>query len=101
MKKLVAAALVLLALYGAFVAAVFAAMHRPPERFAAFMSWLPLPAMMAIPFEPLWNRARGGDLRAGDPAPDFELPTPDGTQRVRLSEVRAGRPAVLVFGSFT
>jgi hypothetical protein len=100
-RKLLAAALALAILYLAFVATVFAAMHRPPEAFAGFMSHLPLPVMMAIPFERLWNRARAGSLAIGSPAPDFELPTPDRSAMVRLSELRAGRPAVLVFGSFT
>lgn len=93
--------LVLLVVYGGFVAAVYAAMNRSPEAFAGFMAPLPMWVMMIVPFEPLWNRARGGSLDVGEPAPDFELPTPDGKQRIRLSEHRAGRPAVLVFGSFT
>ena len=37
----------------------------------------------------------------GEPAPDFELPTPDGKSRIRRSAFHAGRPLVLVFGSFT
>ena len=37
----------------------------------------------------------------GDAAPDFTLPTHDGTQQVRLSDSFGKRPVVLVFGSFT
>jgi hypothetical protein len=39
--------------------------------------------------------------RAGDPAPDFELPVLHGDGRtVRLSNLR-GRPVALIFGSYT
>ena len=37
----------------------------------------------------------------GDAAPDFELPSLDGERTVRLSELAADRPVVLVFGSYT
>ena len=40
------------------------------------------------------------ELAVGDVAPDFELPTPDGYDEVRLSSLR-GKPVVLVFGSHT
>lgn len=36
----------------------------------------------------------------GDDAPDFSLPTYDGSRTVKLSESR-GKPVVLIFGSFT
>lgn len=39
--------------------------------------------------------------RAGEYAPDFELPTFDGTKVMRLSSHRGARPVVLVFGSYT
>jgi peroxiredoxin len=39
-------------------------------------------------------------LRAGDEAPDFELPTPDG-QRVRLGQFRGQKHVLLEFGSIT
>jgi peroxiredoxin len=48
----------------------------------------------------MWLWARGGALSHGDPAPDFTLPTQDGSSRVTLSSLR-GRPVVLVFGSYT
>jgi hypothetical protein len=37
----------------------------------------------------------------GETAPDFTLPTQDGKTTVTLSDYRAKRPVVLVFGSFT
>jgi len=39
-------------------------------------------------------------LRAGDPAPDFELPLLDGG-RIRLSEYQGNKHVVLEFGSIT
>jgi hypothetical protein len=39
--------------------------------------------------------------KLGEPAPDFTLKTHDGHDLVRLSEHRAGKPLVLIFGSFT
>jgi hypothetical protein len=36
----------------------------------------------------------------GEPAPDFELRSPDGKQAVRLSALR-GKPVVLIFGCYT
>ena len=29
-----------------------------------------MPAMMIVPFEPMWSVARGGQIDVGDPAPD-------------------------------
>jgi hypothetical protein len=39
-------------------------------------------------------------LRAGDPAPDFVLPTPEGEQ-VRLADFQARSHVLLEFGSIT
>ena len=64
------------------------------------MSHVPFPMFFVLPFESLWRSARAGDLKAGDPAPDFSLVTLDRTSHVRLSQLR-GRPVVLVFGSYT
>jgi hypothetical protein len=47
-----------------------------------------------------WDRRVRGTLRVGDPAPDFELARYEGG-RVRLSELWAEKPVVLVFGSCT
>lgn len=62
---------------------------------------MPMPLMMALPFETLWTRARGGNVQVGDTAPDFALPTLDHSATVRLSSFRGARPVVLVFGSYT
>ena len=54
---------------------------------------------------PNWAEVKGLMVRpaprVGDPAPDFTLPTADGQSEITLSEYAAGRPTVLVFGSFT
>ncbi len=42
-----------------------------------------------------------GTLKVGDPAPDARLVALDGSSRFHLREHTAGRPLVLVFGSFT
>jgi len=39
--------------------------------------------------------------RLGDFAPDFTLPTHDGTQKIKLRSFRGQRPVALIFGSFT
>ena len=88
-------------LYIAATAALYAAMRQPPERFGAIMAKVPMVAMMVLPFRPLWMSARGGQLQVGDAAPDFVLPTVDGSRKVTLSEEWRERPVVLVFGSYT
>jgi peroxiredoxin len=46
--------------------------------------------------------ARAGELKVGDPAPDFSLMKLDKSASVQLSSLTAqGRPVVLVFGSYT
>jgi hypothetical protein len=42
-----------------------------------------------------------GNLRVGDAAPDARLVALDGSTRFHIRERTAGRPLVLVFGSFT
>jgi len=42
-----------------------------------------------------------GHLKVGDRAPDVRLVSLDGETRFQLREHLAGRPLVLVFGSFT
>lgn len=37
----------------------------------------------------------------GQSAPNFTLPTPEGSEEIELRRHQAGRPLVLVFGSFT
>lgn len=101
MRKLAITAAILFAAWIAFAGAMYWAMLQPPARFGAFMKRVPMPAMLLVPFETLWNRARGGRLAPGELAPDFTLPTVDNQSRVRLSQFRGERPIVLVFGSYT
>ena len=84
-----------------FVGWIFWRMHQPPAQFAATMAKMPMPAMMAFPFETLWTRARAGSVVVGDPAPDFRLPTLDKKSEVTLASLRGSKPVVLVFGSYT
>jgi hypothetical protein len=91
----------LLLAWAGFVGLTYAAMSGGPRTIGRFMAAVPGPAYAVLPFETLWNRARAGTLQPGELAPDFELPTPDGTTRVRLSSFRGRRPVVLVFGSYT
>jgi hypothetical protein len=100
--KLLGIALAVLAiLYIAAAGSLYTAMRQPPERFGAIMSKVPLPAMMILPFRPLWMSARAGHLAVGDAAPDFALPTTDHSRTVSLSEQWRERPVVLIFGSYT
>ena len=100
-RRLRRALIFLTLLYAVFLTAMFVVMRQPPERFGAIMRHFPMPAMMLVPFEPMWNAARGGTLRTGDPAPDFTLPTADKASEMRLSSFRGRMPVVLVFGSYT
>lgn len=84
-----------------FIGVVAWAMHQPPETFGRFMSKLPMPAYFVIPFETMWSRARAGELKVGDVAPDFNLEAQDKSGAVRLSSLRGQKPVVLVFGSYT
>jgi AhpC/TSA family len=85
----------------ALSAGLYWAMCQPPGRFGHVMAHVPAVMMPILPFEPLWMRARAGQLRAGDMAPDFTLPTLDHTATVQLSSFRGSQPVVLVFGSYT
>ena len=88
-------------LYILVLAGFYLAMRQPPERFGAIMSKFPMPAMMVIPFRPLWMSARAGRLAVGDAAPDFALPTTDHSRTIKLSEEWRDRPVALIFGSYT
>jgi hypothetical protein len=92
---------VLVFVYLLFLAGMFVVMCQPPARFGRIMAKVPMPALMIVPFETMWNVARGGELHVGDPAPDFTLPSIDRSARVQLSSFRGRRPVVLVFGSYT
>ena len=87
--------------YAILSASVFVAMKQTPTQFGNVMSKLPMVSMIVLPFEPLWNIARAGVLKAGDPAPDFRLQTYDKSSLVQLSTFRGDRPVVLIFGSYT
>ena len=101
MKTLLRIAAVVGVLWLGFVTVVYGWMRKPPEEFAAHMANLPMPAMLTVPFETLWSKARGGTLNIGDLAPDFYLESVDKKSRVRLSDYRGSKPVVLVFGSYT
>lgn len=88
-------------LYGAATIGLYAAMRQTPERFGAIMARVPTFAMIVLPFKPLWYAARGGQLRVGDPAPDFTLPVLHREQTVTLANEYRHKPVVLVFGSYT
>jgi hypothetical protein len=90
-----------LAVYMVFLVAMFAVMCQPPQRFGQIMAYVPMPALMILPFPPMWNLARGGTTRVGEMAPDFVLPTVDRKSQVSLASFRGQRPVVLVFGSYT
>jgi hypothetical protein len=92
---------ILIAAHLALTASLYRAMCQTPDQFGRFMTHVPMPMMMVLPFETLWMRARAGRLQAGDMAPDFSLPTLDHTATVQLSSFRGSQPVVLVFGSYT
>jgi hypothetical protein len=98
MRTVILAAAVL---YVTFFVAMFAVMCQPPQRFGQIMAYFPMPAMSLIPFQAMWNVARGGSARVGDMALDFDLPTVDRKARITLSSFRGKQPVVLVFGSYT
>jgi len=102
MRLLIAKIVVALAiLYAVAVAGLAWAMHQPPDTFGRVMSHVPGPAMLVLPFETLWMRARSGTLRNGDHAPDFALRSYDKAATVQLSSFRGSKPVALVFGSYT
>jgi hypothetical protein len=74
---------------------------RRPILFGEVMRHVPDPVMMVVPFKQLWFIARAGNLKLGDPAPGFNLPTPDKQSSVSLAAFRGQKPVVLIFGSYT
>ena len=101
MKKTVRVLAGLVLLYTVATAGMYVAMRQPPEKFGAIMAKVPMPAMIVMPFEPLWMSARAGTLNVGDQAVDFSLPALDGNRTVTLSDEYRERPVVLIFGSYT
>ena len=100
-KTLLVILAVLLSVQVALSAGLYWAMLQPPDQFGQIMKHVPMPMMLVLPFETLWNRARAGQVQAGSMAPDFTLPTLDHTATVQLSSFRGSKPVVLVFGSYT
>jgi hypothetical protein len=77
------------------------AMHQPPEVFGHVMAKMPMPAYFVLPFETLWMRARKGRLDVGVTAPSFIVKKLEDHTATDLASLWAGRPVVLVFGSYT
>ena len=102
-KMLLRAFVVLVIVWLCACGAIYAVMRQPPESFARVMAHIPGPvAFLAFPFETLWTRARAGNLKQGDLAPDFSLTTVDKSSSIQLSALTAKqRPVVLIFGSYT
>ena len=100
MRALRKIAVAVLVLYVGALAGLLAVM-RDPTLFGKVMRRVPEPAFVVIPFKRLWFIARAGRLRAGDAAPDFDLPTQDKKSRIRLASFRGREPVVLIFGSYT
>src|ERR1700680_2726016 len=102
LKRLGAAAIVLVLVYLVFGSVIWWSMNQPPETFGRVMKRLPGPVpFLLFPFETLWLRARAGNLQVGDAAPDFTLLKVDKSDRVQLSALNKQQPVVLVFGSYT
>src|SRR5579864_5159172 len=89
------------AVYAALTMLLFGVMTQSPDRFAAAMKHVPWPVFAALPFKPLWQVARAGQVSVGDMAPDFSLESADHKSSFRLSSLRGEKPVVLVFGSYT
>src|SRR5580692_5383836 len=100
-KVLAKVALALVGLYAVLTMLLFGVMLQSPARFAATMKHVPWPVFAALPFKPLWQVARAGQVRVGDMAPDFSLESPYHKSSFRLSSLRGEKPVVLVFGSYT
>lgn len=77
------------------------AMHQPPEVFGHVMARMPMPAYFVLPFETLWNRARGGHLTVGDTAPALTVKRLEDHTPTELASLWGEKPVVLVFGSYT
>ena len=92
---------VCLAVWICLISYVGWAMRQPPEVFGRVMSHMPMPAFFVLPFETLWNNARGGHLAIGEIAPALPVKHLTDTTPVDLGSLWAERPVVLVFGSYT
>ena len=96
------ALLLVVAIYVVMVGLLAYVVTRPPDEFGQIMKHVP-PALVfwVLPGQRMFTWARAGQLREGDPAPDFTLRTLDRSGTVSLSSFRGSRPVVLVFGSYT
>jgi hypothetical protein len=101
MRKVMKIAIVVVTVYGLLLGGFYLAMSQSPDVFNKVMAKAPSIVFMAFPFKPMWMSARGGRLRVGDAAPDFQLETYDKKASVRLSDWKGKKPVVLVFGSYT
>jgi hypothetical protein len=100
MKNVRRVAVAFFACYVLLLGFLWGVMHRPIS-FGQVMKYVPDPAFIFIPFKQLWFSARGGSLKVGEPAPDFNLPTTDKKSFVRLSSLHGQKPVVLIFGSYS
>jgi len=101
-KALIGVLAGLVALWLICLSGLWWTMRQPPEVFGRVMANLPAPAVFLLfPFETLWTHARAGELKLGDPAPDFSLQLVDKSGWVQLSTLTSRGPVVLVFGSYT
>jgi hypothetical protein len=101
-QTLLIIAITIALVYASFATTVLWAMRQPPETFGKVMAKMPGPVpFLLFPFEAAWTRARSGKLQVGDQAPDFSLHKLDKSGLVKLSELNATQPVVLVFGSYT
>ena len=92
---------ILFAAWLVFLGYVDWAMHQPPEEFGRVMMRMPMPAYFLFPFETMWTQARYGHVNPGDNAPNFTVETLETKAPVQLASLWAGKPVVLVFGSYT
>jgi len=65
----------------------------------SFMAGSPKDALYMVRYA--FPHMRLGKVKVGDQAPDAQLVALDGSTRFHIRERTAGRPLVLVFGSFT
>lgn len=101
MRVLLKVSLIVLVTYSFLFVGFYIAMCQRPGVFSSIMSRAPSVVFLMFPFKPMWLSARGGNLSAGDEAPDFSLETYDKKSRVQLSDFRGKKPVLLVFGSYT
>ena len=61
-----------------------------------------MPAMIVLPFEPLWMSARAGTLHAGRPRAGFHAARAlDNSHTMTSLRGTREHPVVLIFGSYT